>query len=135
MLLKRTLALFALLVLVSFPAARASAAAPSYVELADAPTIAVDWSKGDAQTVTLGGNRTLTFSNGQKGGKYLLILRQDATGSRTVTWPSSVRWPGGPPQTGGQPANVLTTTANKTDYLMFFYDGVSYDILTHAQNH
>ena len=116
------------------PAAYASAAAHSYVELPDAPTIAVDWSKGDTQAVTLGGNRALTFSNGQKGGKYLLILKQDATGSRTVTWPSSVRWPGGPPQTGGQPASVLTTTAGKKDYITFFYDGVTYDVVGIVQN-
>lgn len=100
------------------------------VELADAATIAVDWSKGNAQTVTLGGNRTLTFSNGQKGGRYLLIIKQDGTGSRTVTWPASIRWPGGKPQ-----SSILTTTANKTDYITFFYNGVTYDVLALAQNY
>jgi hypothetical protein len=101
-------------------------AAPSYIELADAPTIAVDWSKGDTQGVTLGGNRILTFSNGQKGGHYTLILRQDATGSRTVTWPPFVHWPGvyGP---------TLTTTAGKRDYFFFIYNGVSYDMVGMSQ--
>ncbi len=134
--MKRPLVLVALLFLLPLQAAASAGdAAPSYVELTDAPTIAVDWSKGDTQTVTLGGNRALTFSNGQKGGKYLLILKQDGTGSRTVTWPSSVRWPGGPPQTRGQPASILTTTANKTDYITFFYNGVTYDVLGLAQNY
>ncbi len=110
-------------------------AAPSYVELADAPTIAVDWSKGNTQAVTLGGTRVLVFSGGQKGERYTLILKQDATGSRSVTWPASVRWPGGPPQTRGRPANILTTTANKADYITFFYNGVSYDALALAQNY
>jgi len=112
-------------------AASGEAIAP-YFELADAPTIAVDWSKGNSQSVTLGGNRTLTFTNGQKGGKYLLIVKQDATGSRTVTWPSSVRWPG-PTQAAVPP--TLTTTANKTDYITFFYNGVNYDALALAQNY
>ncbi len=132
--IKRILALSALLFLLSIPLAFASDAAPSYLELTDAPTIAVDWSKGDTQTVTLHGNRALIFSNGQKGGHYMLIIKQDATGSRTVIWPSSVHWPGGPPQTRGQPVSILTTIANKTDYISFFYNGVSYDAVGLAQN-
>lgn len=126
--IKRILVLSAFLFLLPFQPASADSAAPSYVELADASTIAVDWSKGDTQSVTLGGNRTLAFSHGQKGGKYLLILKQDAHGSRTVTWPSSVRWPGvtGP---------TLTTTANKTDYVRFFYTGDHYDMLAISQGY
>jgi len=133
--MKWLLLLSALLVLLPFHPAHADSSAPSYVELADGQTINVDWSKGDTQSVTLGGNRTLTFSHGQKGTKYLLILKQDATGSRTVTWPSSVRFSGGPPQTGGQPASILTTTANKTDYIRFFYNGVTYDMLAFSQGY
>jgi hypothetical protein len=123
---KRVLALTALLFLLSFPLAHAGDAAHSYVELTDAPTITVDWSKGSTQTVTLKGNRTLTFLNGQKGGKYILILKEDATGSRTVTWPSFVHWPGtyGP---------TLTTTAGKADYIVFIDNGVSYDMVAISQ--
>jgi hypothetical protein len=86
----------------------------------------VDWSKGDTQTVTLGGNRALAFSNGQKGGKYILIIKQDQTGSRHVTWPSSVHWPGtyGP---------TLTATAGKKDYIFFIYNGVNYDLVAMSQ--
>jgi hypothetical protein len=135
MLIKRIPALAAFLFLVSIPAAYAADASSSYLELQDAPTIAIDWSKGDIQSVTLGGNRTLTFSNGQKGQKYALVIKQDAKGSRTVTWPTSVRWPGGAPQTAGQPVSVLTTTANKTDYITFFYNGVNYDVLSLSQNY
>lgn len=131
----RTLILSALLFLLSAPLVRAGDAAPSYIDLADAPTVGVDWSKGDVQALTLHGNRTLTFSGGQKGGKYLLILKQDATGSRAVAWPSSLRWPGGPPQTKGVPANILTTTANRKDFLTFFFDGVNYDVLAMAQDY
>jgi hypothetical protein len=109
--------------------AYAGGEAPSYVELKDAPTIAVDWSKGTTQAMTLGGNRTLTFSNGQKGGRYVLVITQDATGSRTVTWPASVRWPG----YGGR--LTLTSLAKKTDYITFFYNGVTYDAVAFSQNY
>jgi hypothetical protein len=126
---KRILLLSAFFFLLPMAPAHAGDTATPIVELADAPTITVDWSKGNIQSVTLVGNRALTFSNGQKGARYVLILKQDATGSRTVTWPSSLRWPGGPPQ-----ANILTTTAGKTDYLTFFYNGVNYDALGFAQN-
>jgi|GEM_PF-3556600 len=86
--------------------------------LTDGATIAVDWNDGNVQSVTLGGNRTFTFSNGQDGGKYILIITQDATGSRTVTWPGTVRW-----GLCGEP--TLSTTANTTDYIGFIYNGVS----------
>jgi len=82
-------------------------------------SVAVDWNNGNVQSVTLGANVAFTFSNGQDGGKYTLIIKQDATGSRTVTWPASVRWPGGT-------APTLTTTASKTDYIGFIYNGVDF---------
>ena len=128
--MKRPSALFLLFFLLSVPPAHAADAAPSYIDLTDAPTIAVDWSKGNTQAVTLRGNRTLIFSNGQKGGHYMLIIKQDATGSRTVTWPSSMRWPGGPPQAG-----MLTTTKDKADVLTIFYDGGNYYVLGLSQNY
>jgi hypothetical protein len=135
--INRISALVALLFLSFYlpPAHAADRDGSSYLEIQDGPTIAVDWSMGNIQSVTLGGNRTLTFSNGQKGRKYALVIKQDAAGSRTVTWPASVRWPGGAPQTAGQPVSVLTTTANKTDYITFFYNGVNYDVLSLSQNY
>ena len=124
--MNRTLPLSALFLIVFIGSARAGDTAPSYFDLKDVPNIEVDWSRGNTQSVTLGGNRTLTFSHGQKGGKYTLVLKQDATGSRTVTWPSSVHWAGviGP---------TLTTTAGKTDYINFFFNGVSYDMVGISQ--
>lgn len=105
---------------------------PNYFELKDAPTIDVDWSKSSTQAVTLHGDRRLTFANGTKGRRYLLVITQDATGSRRVVWPSSVRWPGGilPPS-----EDLLTTIANKTDYITFYFNGVTYDALAIARNY
>ncbi len=79
----------------------------------------IDWSRSNTQTVILGASIALTFTNGQPGGHYTLALKQDATGSRTITsWGSNVRWSSGV-------APTLTTTANKTDYIEFVYDGLS----------
>lgn len=86
--------------------------------LTDAATIAVDWNNGNVQSVTLGGNRTVTFANPISGGRYVLVFKQDATGSRTITWPT-IKWQGGA-------APTLTTTGNKTDLITVIYDGTDY---------
>ena len=91
--------------------------------------VTIDWNDGNTQHCILTGNVTFTFNNGQYGGNYRLILKQDATGSRTVTWPASVRW-------ADATAPTLTTTANKTDYVGFQYNGVDakYDGLAFNAN-
>jgi len=87
--------------------------------LTDGATIALDWNNSNVQSVTLAGNRTFTFANPKDGGRYLIALKQDATGSRTVTWPT-ITWAGGS-------APTLTTTANKTDLITLVYlNGVYY---------
>lgn len=83
--------------------------------LTDGATIALDWINSNVQYVVLGGNRTFTFATPQDGGRYILILKQDATGSRTVTFPSNVLWAGGTPPT-------LSTAANTVDIITFVYD-------------
>lgn len=69
--------------------------------------------------VTLTGNTTLSITNLPSDGKvhYLtLAITQDATGGRTVTWPASVKWPGGT-------APTLTTTGGKKDVITFRWNG------------
>jgi trimeric autotransporter adhesin len=93
-------------------------------------TTSVDWSQSNIQSITLTGNWAPTaFSNPVDGARYILIIKQDGTGSRTVTWPATVRWPGGT-------APTLTTTASKTDYIGFIYNGVDskYDGVAITQN-
>ena len=65
------------------------------------------------------GNCTFTFTNPQAGGRYLLELLQDATGSRTITLPAAVKHP-------SATAPTLTTTAGRTDFLTLYYNGTSY---------
>jgi hypothetical protein len=81
----------------------------------DGATITIDVDTVDVATVTLGGNRTIAFSGTPYDGQKLeLRIRQDGTGGRTLTWPASLRWPGGV-------AVTLTTAASKTDYIGLEY--------------
>jgi hypothetical protein len=66
--------------------------------------------------LTLSANSALTFPAVVAGKQFTLGLTQDATGSRTVAWPVTVRWAGGT-------APALTATAAKTDVLSFLCDG------------
>jgi hypothetical protein len=87
-------------------------------QLTDAGTITVSWKDGNQQVVTLGGNRTINFSNYVAGSILRLVVCQDGTGSRTVTWDSNVLWSGGS-------APTLTTTANKCDVASFLATGAT----------
>jgi hypothetical protein len=46
------------------------------------------------------------------GKSFTLVQKQDGTGSRTVTWPATVDWP-------GATAPTLTSTANRADKFIF----------------
>jgi hypothetical protein len=81
--------------------------------LTDGATVSWDMSTAINAKVTLGGNRTLSVSNPVLGATYSLGVIQDATGSRTVTWPSSFDW-------GTTGAPTLTTTASKRDRITVF---------------
>jgi hypothetical protein len=74
---------------------------------------------GLAKICTLTQNCTITFNTGNGDGtiKALeLVLTQDATGGRTVTWGSTVKWDNATPP-------VLSTAPGATDRLVF----TSYD--------
>lgn len=67
--------------------------------------------------VTLTANCALTFPAAGAGKSFSLELVQDGTGSRTVTWPGSVKWDGGA-------TPILSTAANAVDTLWFIcFDG------------
>lgn len=60
--------------------------------------------------ITLTANCTLAITGGAASGSessVLLILRQDGTGSRTVTWPGSIVWAGGSAPTLASAANTV----------------------------
>ena len=72
----------------------------------------IDLANGSVQYLTLTGNVTYTFPTPVAGKSFMLIQKQDATGSRTVTWPASVDWP-------SATAPTLTSTALKADKFVF----------------
>jgi hypothetical protein len=71
----------------------------------------VSASTATINDITLTANCTLTFPAATSGTSFLLFLRQDATGSRTVTWPT-VKWPAAVVPT-------LSTAANAIDVVSF----------------
>lgn len=84
-------------------------------------TTTVDWGNGNHMDFTFGAfNETFTFTAPAKPGVYTMSLKQDSVGSRTATWPATVKWPGGT-------APTLTTTATTGyDIVTFRYDGTNY---------
>ena len=79
----------------------------------------IDWTSGNKVHLTLDSSPALTFT-GPSGPTNLLIkLIQDASGSRTVTWPAAVKWSGGTTPT-------LSTSANSVDVVSFYFDGTNY---------
>ena len=85
-----------------------------------------------AQTInriTLTGNCTFTFPTAAAGKSFTLVLVQDGTGSRTVTWPGTVKWP-------AATAPTLTTAASKVDVFAFLCaDGTNWLGFVSGQNY
>lgn len=87
--------------------------------LTDAANISWDLSQNQVASVTLAGNRTLSNPTNQvDGAVYILIVKQDATGGRTLAFSSNYKFAGGS-------APSLTTTASKADVLTFVSDGTN----------
>ena len=80
------------------------------VVAASGSTETLDLAVANYHDVTLTANCTLTLAGATAGVKCSMeiLLRQDATGSRTVTWPASVKWV-------GAAAPTLQTAANTWD--------------------
>jgi len=72
----------------------------------------IDLANGSVQILTLTGNCTFTFPTATAGRSFFLLLKQDGTGGRTVTWPAAVKWPGGT-------APTITSTASRMDKYVF----------------
>ena len=87
--------------------------------LSDAATIATDCNNGNVHEVTLTDNRTLGApTNLQDGATYIWIIKQDATGSRTLAYNSVFKFSGGAVPT-------LSTAANSVDILTGVSDGTN----------
>lgn len=89
--------------------------------------ITIALTNGTVQIITLTGNATITMPTAVSGKSFIMFLKQDGTGSRTVTW-STVKWPGGT-------APTITSTASKQDIYSFFSDGTNWYGVTVGQNY
>tara|TARA_Y100000034_G_scaffold102682_1_gene127712 strand:- start:303 stop:734 length:432 start_codon:yes stop_codon:yes gene_type:complete len=88
--------------------------------LTDESTISWDASTSDVAKVTLGGNRTLgAASSGTTGQFVSLLIIQDGTGGRTLSWNAIYEFK-------DDTAPTLTTTADKGDMFVFRYNGSKY---------
>jgi hypothetical protein len=88
--------------------------------LTDGATITWDSSVAQVAKVTLGGNRTLSApTNGATGQFISLLVIQDGTGSRTLTWNSAYEF-------ASDTAPTLTTTASLGDLFTFRYNGTKW---------
>ena len=84
-------------------------------------------TNGTVQIITLTGNATITMPTATSGKSFIMYLKQDGTGSRTVTW-STVKWAGGT-------APTITSTASRQDILSFFADNTNWYGTVVGQNY
>jgi hypothetical protein len=89
--------------------------------------ITLTLTNGTVQIITLTGSATITMPTAVSGKSFIMFLKQDATGSRAVTW-STVKWAGGT-------APTITSTASRQDIYSFFSDGTNWYGVTVGQNY
>jgi hypothetical protein len=80
---------------------------------ASSASTTIDLANGNVQLLTLAASTTISLSGATNGAacSLSLYIQQDSTGSRLITWPASVKWP-------GAAAPTLSTGANKIDLIV-----------------
>jgi len=90
------------------------------ITLSDASTISWNALTQPVAKVTLAGNRTMAAASGGIAGQFVSVLViQDGTGSRTLTWNAAYEF-------AEDTAPTLTTTASKGDLFVFRYNGAKW---------
>lgn len=88
---------------------------------ASGTTVAWDLESAQFAALTLAGNYTLsnpTNAPASGRGNYILIVKQDSTGGRTLSFGSDYKFTDGV-------APTLSTSSNAVDVLTFVYDDIS----------
>lgn len=85
-----------------------------FAGLTDAPTVTLNCMLSNCFLVLLAGNRTMALTNPDDGQEIELWVQQDGTGSRTLTWPSNVRFEGA--------SSALSSTPNNVDRVQMTYN-------------
>ena len=94
-----------------------AAALNAEIALSDGGSISWNALTQPVAKVTLGGNRTLGAASGGVAGQFIsLLVIQDGTGSRTLTWNAAYEF-------ASDTAPTLTTTASLGDLFVFRYNG------------
>lgn len=85
--------------------------------LTSGTTVALDLNLGTVFTLTLAHNLgTFNWTNPAASGyasSFILKVKQDGTGSRTISWPAAVDW-------AAATAPTISTSANAVDVFAFF---------------
>jgi hypothetical protein len=106
----------------SSPGAKLAVVGTGYspaITITDGATLNWDTSLGQVAQVTLGGNRTFAApTNLVNGGFYSLLIIQDGTGSRTISWNAVFDFAGGT-------APTLSTAAGSKDLITWRSDGTN----------
>lgn len=98
---------------------RGGAVTPVTQTLTDGATIIWDTLQGQNANVTLGGNRVMAApTNLSANTFYVIEVRQDATGGRSLAWNSAFKW-------GSGTVPTLSSTALARDYFCFESDGTN----------
>ena len=106
----------------------AAAAVNPEVTLSDGANVAWNTLTSPVAKVTLAGNRNLSAGSGGVTGQFVsLLVIQDGTGSRTLTFNAVYEFK-------NDTAPVLTTAANKGDLFVFRYNGSKYLEVGRNQN-
>lgn len=96
--------------------------------LTDAATITPDFATSNNFAVTLGGARTLANpTNPAAGQAGQIVVTQDGTGSRTLAYGSSWKFPGGA-------APILSTAAGAVDILSYYAWDATHIAVSAAKN-
>jgi hypothetical protein len=86
--------------------------------LTDSASISWDSSLGRIATVTLGGNRTLANATNLRVGTYILHVKQDNNGNRTLSFSNQYKFT-------ANVAPILTSAPNSHDLFSFVCDGTN----------
>jgi hypothetical protein len=81
--------------------------------------ITIDWTLRNRQRVSVNNNCTITFTAPLGVTNILLKLTNASAGSKTVTWPGTVRWP-------NATAPTLSAGSGAIDLINCYYDGTNY---------
>ena len=77
----------------------------------------IDWGKSNKQTIAMTDDCTFTFT--APGNKGNVLLKATTANSKVITFPGTVKWPGGTKPTA-------STGAADVDIYTFYFDGTNY---------